>query len=286
MLQNHFTLQQTRQSLYQELRKVYPEGESASIVRLILDHIGYPATECISNPQREPGSATIAQINEIVSEIHTHKPIQYILGYTYFCDLKIGVNENVLIPRPETEEMVYKIFNRYPHYPGRIMDLGTGSGCIALALKHRFPEAMVSGLDLSMDALELAAENSRNNRLDVNWMEGNILKGASWKGEDGFDLIVSNPPYVLNSERSMMDANVLEFEPQQALFVDDHDPLVFYDEIAAFCRKFLNDGGSLWVEINERFGTETALLFEKAGLINIAILKDIHEKERFIKANR
>lgn len=256
------------------------------MMRLILDHIGYPTTECISNPHLEPGSATIAQINEIVTEIHTHQPIQYILGYTYFCGLKIGVNEKVLIPRPETEEMVYKIIEQLHHSPGRILDLGTGSGCIALALKSQFQDTEVHGLDSSTGALEVASENARNNGLVVNWMKGDILKGVSGSQENGFDLIVSNPPYVLEGERSMMDTNVLEFEPGKALYVDDNNPLVFYHAIAAIWVKYLNKGGSIWVEINERFGAETVRLFKQADLENIAIMKDIHEKERFIRATR
>ena len=234
----------------------------------------------------EPDSASIAQINEIVSKIHTHQPIQYILGYTDFCGLKISVNENVLIPRPETEEMVYKIIEQLHHPPDRILDLGTGSGCIALALKNRFQETEVYGLDASTVALKVASENARNNGLVVTWMEGDILKDVSRWDKNGFDLIVSNPPYVLEGERSMMDTNVLEFEPGKALYVDDSDPLVFYHAIATTWVKYLNEGGSIWVEINERFGAETARIFKQADLENITILKDIHEKERFIRAKK
>lgn len=286
MLRNHSTLQQTRSYLNQELRKIYPEGESTSMVRLILDHIGYPTTECISNPHMEPDSATIVQINEIVSEIHTGKPIQYILGYTYFCDLKITLNKSVLIPRPETEEMVYKIIIHCFRPPIHILDIGTGSGCIALALKDRFKEATIYGLDVSRKALEVASENGVMNELDVNWIEKDIMREATLNGENGFDLIVSNPPYVLNSERAIMNDNVLDYEPVDALFVEDSDPLVFYRTIASFSKKQLNEKGTVWVEINERLGTETASLFEKAGFQHVTILKDIHEKERFIRAEK
>lgn len=234
----------------------------------------------------DPGSATIAQINEIVSKIHTYQPIQYILGYTHFCGLKIRVNENVLIPRPETEEMVYKIMEQLDQPPGRILDLGTGSGCIALALKNQFQETEVYGLDSSTAALMVASENGLYNGLAVNWMEGDILKGVSRNNDNGFDLIVSNPPYVLNSERPMMDTNVLEFEPGEALYVDDKDPLVFYQAMAAIWVEYLNKDGRIWAEINERFGADTARIFKQAEFENITILKDIHEKERFIMATR
>jgi len=286
MLQNRATLQQIRLYLLQELGKKYPEGESASMARIILDHAGHPASSYLKDPDQVPGPVTVVQINEIVSEIHTGKPIQYILGYTYFCDLRIIVNENVLIPRPETEEMVFKIIQHYHEPPKSILDIGTGSGCIALALKHRFTEATITGLDVSPKALDVAAENGRNNSHEVNWIEGDILHETHWSYENGFDLIVSNPPYVRNSERAIMDANVLDYEPGNALFVDDTDPLVFYKKIASLGANHLNDHGILWVEINEQMGGKTAALFKKAGFQKVTIVKDIHEKERFIRANK
>jgi len=286
MLQNHATLQQARFYLLQELRRKYPEGESASLARIILDHTGYPPSTYLKDPDQVPGPVTVAQINEIVSEIHTGKPIQYILGYTYFCDLKITLNKSVLIPRPETEEMVYKIIIHCFRPPIHILDIGTGSGCIALALKDRFKEATIYGLDVSRKALEVASKNGVMNGLDVNWIEKDIVREATLNGENGFDLIVSNPPYVLNSERAIMNDNVLDYEPVDALFVEDSDPLVFYRTIASFSKKQLNKKGTVWVEINERLGTETASLFEKAGFQHVTILKDIHEKERFIRAEK
>ncbi len=286
MLQYHATLQQIRFYLLQELRKIYPESESASILHLILDHAGYPSSVCLRDPERVPGSSTVVQINEIVSEIHTAKPIQYILGHTHFCDLKIRVNESVLIPRPETEEMVYKIMDRSSQPPDRIIDMGTGSGCIALALKNRFPNSIIYGFDLSQAVLQVAYENGFSNELEVNWLQGDILDETTWIVDAGFDLIVSNPPYVLNSERAMMNVNVLEFEPEEALFVADSNPLAFYDSIASFSKKHLNDCGEVWVEINEQLGSETALIFENAGFRHVTILKDIHEKERFIRVEK
>ena len=286
MLHDQSTLQQVRFNLHLELRKMYPEEESASLARLILEHTGFPSERILREPQLVPGPPTIVQINEIVSEIHTGKPLQYILGYTHFYDLKIRVNQNVLVPRPETEEMVYRIIERISTPPHRILDVGTGSGCIALALKHRFPETEVYGIDVSTTALELAAENGRYHGLDVIWKDENILDSHSWKNYGGFDLIISNPPYVLNSERSEMLKNVLDFEPGGALFVEDHNPLVYYKAIAEYCEKYLKHGGTLWVEINERFGPATAQKLKEAGFRHVTILKDIHEKERFIEATR
>ena len=286
MLQNHATLQQIRFSILQELRKIYPEGESSSILRLILDHAGYPSSVYLRDPDRVPGAGTVAQINEFVSEIHTGKPIQYILGYTNFCDIKISVNESVLIPRPETEEMVHHIIAQSSHAPDCILDIGTGSGCIALALKNQFSRATVHGIELSQSALKVASENGLGTGLEVNWIKGDILNESTWNTGTGCDLIVSNPPYVLRSERTMMKPNVLEFEPDEALFVEDANPMLFYSAIAAFSMEHLNDNGKVWVEINERLGAETAYVFERAGFHHVTILKDIHDKERFIRIEK
>ncbi len=286
MLANRATVKQIKFHLQQEFRKRYPEGESASLVRLVLDHFGYPPSAYLNDPDQVPDPDIQWQIKEIVDEIHTGKPIQYILGSTQFCELKIIVHSGVLIPRPETEEMVYKIRDRLDVEPRNIMDLGTGSGCIALALKNQFPEADVWGLDVSRSALEIARENGRINRLDVTWMYGNLLEEIDQSSEQKFDLVVSNPPYVLNSERIHMSSHVLDFEPEEALFVEDADPLQYYRQIASYCKIHLVQGGVLWLEINERLGSETSRLIEEAGFQQVTLLKDIHEKERFIEARR
>ena len=286
MFQNHATISQIRFYLLKELQKTYSENESSSIARLILEHVGYPSSAYLHDPNRIPETVNKAQITEIVSEIHTGRPIQYILGYTYFCEMKIRVDESVLIPRPETEEMVLNISSDFGPPGKRIIDLGTGSGCIALALKKQFPEADVSGVDLSKDALDTSTKNGDLNNLKVNWFHGDLLDSELLKAEADFDLVVSNPPYVLKSERELMTKNVLEFEPGSALFVNDSDPLIYFRSIAAFCINKLESGGTFWVEINERFGKETARLFNKAGFEHVAIIKDIHGKERFVNGRK
>ena len=265
---------------------MYPETESISLTRIILEHVGYPPSVYIRDPDQLPGPAFVAQINEIVSELNTGRPIQYILGYTYFCDLKIRVSEKTLIPRPETEEMVYTIINHCKEPPAHILDIGTGSGCIALALKNRYSEAEIKGIDISTEALQVASENGHKNQLDVEWISGDILNEDSWKNFEVFDLIVSNPPYVTNNERSMMHPNVLKFEPCNALFVEDGNPLLFYRAIGDLGMKKLNETGSLCVEINERLGSETSHILKTTGFSRVTILKDIHEKERFIRAKK
>ena len=254
MLQNHATISQIRFHLLKELQLTYSEDESSSIARLILEHVGYPSSVYLQDPNRIPETVNKAQITEIVSEIHTGRPIQYILGYTYFCEMKIRVDESVLIPRPETEEMVLNMSSDFDLPGKRIIDLGTGSGCIALALKKQFPEADVSGVDLSKEALATSIKNGNLNKLKINWFHGDLLDSELLKTEADFDLVVSNPPYVLKSERELMTKNVLKFEPGSALFVNDSDPLIYFRSIAAFCINKLKSGGTFWVEINERFG--------------------------------
>jgi release factor glutamine methyltransferase len=286
MLQNRATLKQIRFHLLSELRQIYTENESDSIVRLIMEHLGYSLSVSLREPDIIPASSVHAQINDIVTDIHTGSPIQYILGYTYFCDLKLEVDKQVLIPRPETEEMVEHIKVRTKDPFHRIIDLGTGSGCIALALKQYFPDAEVWGVDKSQEALSVAGVNGRKNKLHVNWGELDLLNQQPMEQSVQFDLVVSNPPYVMNRERKLMAHNVTAFEPESALFVDDNDPLIFYRAIASFCSRHLADGGKIWVEINEQFGKECAKVFEEGGLSSVQIHKDIHEKDRYINARR
>lgn len=290
MLQNHATLQQIRFRLLEELRQIYTENESDAMVRLIMEHMGYPLDLALRDPLQVPEPSVIAIVDKIIAEMRTGKPIQYVLGQTHFCDLTIRVNPFVLIPRPETEAMVEHIKERAGE-PARlrlrrIMDLGTGSGCIALALKHAFPDAEVWGADISEDALSLAQENGRLNHLQVNWLHLDLLNMQIPEPWAPFSLVVSNPPYVLKSERNEMAPHITEFEPGLALFVEDHDPLVYYRAIASFCNRFLSVKGEMWVEIHEKMGKETSLLFEKHGFSQVSILKDIHEKERYIHARR
>lgn len=286
MLQNRATLKQIRFHLLSELRQIYTENESDSIVRLVMEHLGYPLSVSLREPDLAPNPSINTQINEIVAEIHSGLPIQYILGETHFCDLNIGVDKGVLIPRPETEEMVEHIKARIKDPIHRIIDLGTGSGCIALALKKYFPDAEVWGVDISQEALRVAEENGRKNNLEVKWGELDLLNLHSMEQSPLFDLVVSNPPYVMNSERGMMARNVTEFEPESALFVADDNPLIFYRAIASFCNSHLADRGEIWVEINEQLGSETASLFKKEGFSKARVLRDIHEKERYINAGR
>lgn len=287
MLSSPASLKQIRFYLLDQLRKLYSEQESAAISRMILEHSGYPRSLYLSDPEHLADPEAIVQINKILSDIHTGKPVQYILGYTDFLELSISVNEHVLIPRPETEELVQHILSAYCEHSGAglsMIDLCTGSGAIALSLKQFCSKARVTGLDISSGALKVARINAKLNELEVHWLEADLLKPDNTLSEDKFDLIVSNPPYVRDSEKELMSSNVLNFEPHLALFVRDEDPLLFYRAIADFCLRHLKPGGHLWLEINEALGESTATLFKEKGFREVEIIRDIHEKERFIHA--
>ena len=286
MLQNRATLKQIRFYLLSELRQIYTENESDSIARLILEHFGYPLAVSLRDPDRVSAPEVASEINIIMAEIRSGQPIQYVLGNTEFCGLSIRVNKNVLIPRPETEEMVEHITAGTRVALRRIIDLGTGSGCIALALKKHFPEAEVWGIDRSREALLVAGENGRNNKLHVIWGYQDLLNIHPLDHWEAFDLVVSNPPYVLEGERKSMARHILDHEPSSALFVKDDEPLVFYHAIASFCKKYLAEEGEIWVEINEKFGKETSGLFKSEGFSRVRVIKDIHGKERYINACR
>lgn len=219
-------------------------------------------------------------LKNIFQRLQKNEPIQYILGEIFFLKLPLYVNKKVLIPRPETEEMVLDICRVISGGKIKIADIGTGSGCIALSLKKEFIEARVDAMDINPKSLEVARKNAERNDLEVNFIEKDILQAESLG--DMYDLIVSNPPYVCESEKSCMSERVLGFEPSIALFVDDNDPLIFYKKIISLAEKNLNDGGWLFFEINEKFGKEVASLM--FNFQNVTINKDINGKDRWIRA--
>lgn len=220
-----------------------------------------------------------------LQELKASKPIQYLIGKTEFFDLELSVNKDVLIPRPETEEMVYHIRDNYSarKAPQKILDVGTGSGCIALSMKKLFPQAKVLAIDISPLALAVAEKNAVLNGLEVVFKRIDMLKTADYELlPSDFDLIISNPPYVLISERKKMKENVLFYEPESALFVNDSEPLIFYQSILNFCKDHLCKTGELYLEINESFGEELSSKLSKLFPI-VNLMKDINGTDRFIK---
>ena len=277
-------MQDSIQHIRTELAGLYPVTEINAMHRLIIETVcGWSFSEQQFRKTEIIGAAEAEKIKTIVGRLKTAEPLQYILGETHFMGLKIKVTPDVLIPRPETEELVDLIISDKPENDCRILDIGTGSGCIALALKSRLAQAEISGIDISAKALEIARKNSKINGLDIHFFQADILNWQKLDWPD-FDVIVSNPPYITESEKKLMHKNVLDFEPENALFVADANPLLFYDAIARFASEKLRWGGRIYFEINENFGEETKKMAAGFGFIQIAIVTDIHGKSRFVKA--
>jgi release factor glutamine methyltransferase len=276
------TLKEIRNYFTTRLKKIYPEQEISSITNLIFKTLlGIERLHLLTEPNQIISSLLVNQIIQICHELETGKPIQYILGETSFCNCIIKVNNQTLIPRPETEELVELIIMENIGFKDRILDIGTGSGCIAIAIKKNLEEAELTGIDISDGALQMASNNAKLNKVNVSFLKRDILKYDS--GTIPYaEIIVSNPPYVMESEKLKMKKNVLDFEPHNALFVPDEDPLIFYNAIIDLSLKNLLNGGRIYFEINERKGGEICALLESAGYSEVRIIKDINSKERFV----
>ena len=225
----------------------------------------------------------IPNIEDITEELSEGRPLQYIIGKTEFYGLDFAVREGVLIPRPETEQLVEWAIRRAKRYAQpRILDLCTGSGCIAISLAHALPQATVTAIDLSSDALAVARENCTSLNVDVELLKDDVLGELPTLGEREFDIIVSNPPYIPRSEQSLMRVNVTQYEPDMALFVDDNNPLLFYEAIACYAKKHLRKGGSLLFEVHESYATATVEMLQAKGFDHISLRKDFLDKPRMI----
>ncbi|QGY44935.1 peptide chain release factor N(5)-glutamine methyltransferase [Maribellus comscasis] len=279
-------MQSLIQYIEKELKGLYPAEEIRSFIRLIFEQVcELNYTQLLLSRDRILSQEKKEKMEEIVKRLKTFEPIQYILGETEFYGLQLKVNTAVLIPRPETEELVQWILQTNQLKSPVILDVGTGSGCIALALKKELPAAVLTAIDISETALENAKENAKTNRLDIQLLNGDIL---NWEGQrwEQYDVIVSNPPYVRTMEKETMQANVLDYEPELALFVSDSDPLVFYRRIGEFSWENLRKDGFLFFEINENLGMEMAELLSAQGFRNVEIKKDIRGKERMLCCQR
>lgn len=269
----------------EQLCSIYDYEEANSLILILLEHyFKIDRIKMALDPDLRLSESEMLTFHFAVKDLLKNKPIQYIIGETEFCDLKFKVNENVLIPRPETAEMVYKIVNNQQSTVNRhrsIIDIGTGSGCIAISLAKAFPESQVFALDVSEEALKVAKENSISNNVNVNFINDDILNLKN-KIETKFDIIVSNPPYVRDLEKAEMHNNVLEWEPHKALFVSDNDPLIFYRGILEFAKSHLKENGEIWFEINEFLSKEMSDLCHELGFSNVEIHKDFRGKERIL----
>lgn len=223
-------------------------------------------------------------LNEALDRLSAGEPLQYVLGTSYMCGLTFQVDSRVLIPRPETSELAeWVVSDLKSMKAGRLLDIGTGSGCIAITLSHRLQDWTIEGWDESEGALEVAESNNRLNGTGVSFRKIDILDESAWKEKTVFDVIVSNPPYITESERPDMEHTVLDYEPHTALFVPDNDPLLFYRTIADFCRGHLSFGGVLYFEINPLYAGELVPMFRYKGFSKVELRNDISGKSRFIK---
>ena len=260
------------------LLKNYEKNEIKSLTYITIQKIiGLDKSKTIINSNKKLSDFQIKKINNILNRLKNNEPIQYILNESKFYDLDFKLNSNVLIPRPETEELVKIALN---HTFNDVLDVGTGSGCIAITLAKK-TNANITGIDICKNAILTAKENSRINNVKVNFLKKNIFHYNTTKK---FDLIISNPPYVLESEKILIKKNVIDHEPHTALFVNDNDPLIFYKKIISFGKKRLKNNGMILFEINEKKDQDIFNLLQKEGYFGIKIFKDIYNKNRFAKA--
>ena len=278
-------LAEIKKVLVEKLSGIYPLKEAENLVNmLILHYFGLSRAMQQVQIERKLSVPEVQVIQGAAKRLLNSEPIQYVLGSTEFYGLRIEVGQGALIPRPETEELVGKIIGDNPDTDFEILDIGTGSGCIALALKNVLPCCGVTAIDVSAGALSLARKNAKKLNLDIDFRQCNILNTeACWLTLcKSFHIIVSNPPYVLQKEKKEMADNVLKYEPHLALFVEDAGPLLFYRKIMDFARKALKSGGKLYLEINANYAAETASLFEKDTFNSPEILADLYGKSRFL----
>ena len=278
-------IKEYRAHFIKELLSFYDEKEIESFFYLILEkNHQLKRIDLALNPEMIMDGHHLKQWKSIVSDLKIHQPIQYILEETYFYGLPFYVDENVLIPRPETEELVELIIAKnlkiHKSENLKIVDIGTGSGCIAIALAKNIPNAEVCAIDVSDKALALAKRNAELNEVEITFLQKNILETDDL--EQTFDIIVSNPPYVRNLEKAEINANVLKYEPHLALFVEDDNALLFYKKIAHLAKKNLKLNGQLYFEINQYLGKETVELLQELGFQHIELLKDIYGNDRMI----
>lgn len=281
------TLNEARTVLTKELKDVYDSDELKNIIDLILEHItGLARIDQVKNKIPYLTCTQLEDLDVIAERLKKNEPIQYVLGEAWFAGMKFKVNKNVLIPRPETEELVDWIVKEVASHKipaASIIDIGTGSGCIPVTLKKKLPQANVTAIDVCSEALFTATENAIQQNAEVNFILLDFLDEETWNELENFDIIVSNPPYVKQSEKDSMHDRVTSFEPHLALFVPGNDPLLFYKKLSSFALKHLKPGGSLFVEINETLGSDIVELFRSSGFTDVQLKKDMQGKDRMVK---
>jgi release factor glutamine methyltransferase len=281
------TAKQIHSLFFNELNSFYSKNELIAIWKHCLDFVLIMTPIIfITHPQDDLNDEKVLKLKEAIRSLKNQEPIQYITGKAWFCDSVFNVNPSVLIPRPETEELVEEVCNSIPQGPVNVMDIGTGSGCIAISIKKKKPMCNLVAIDISEDALDTATNNAVQilGETSVSFINRDVLKrdfAEIFKVK--FDIIVSNPPYIPIAEKDTLNENVLNFEPHLALFCPD-DPLLFYKAIAIHAKQLLKPNGLLFFEIHENFALEVQQMLEKDNFCDIEILNDFHEKARIVKA--
>ncbi|UGS21786.1 peptide chain release factor N(5)-glutamine methyltransferase [Flavobacterium cyclinae] len=291
-------LKQYKTHFFDSLQGIQDEQEIESFFFILTEYLhNLKRVDVALNPNFELSEDDVEKWNVILAELQLEKPIQYITGEAWFFGLRFEVNENTLIPRPETEELVDWILSssitQHPT-PLTILDIGTGSGCIPISLKANLPQANVSAIDVSEKALEVAKRNATSNKVEINFIQTNILEVEDLSQlpstitdyQSPYNIIVSNPPYVRNLEKEEIKKNVLDYEPHLALFVEDTDALLFYRKIAQLALRNLSPNGLLFFEINQYLGKEMVELLENLGFKNIELKKDMYGNDRMIKCKK
>ena len=276
-----------RQEFYSRLQAIYPETEIAGMYGILLeDCMDISRVEAALRAHKTIPESELNQMHRVLDRLSKQEPIQYILGKTSFYGLSLNVSPATLIPRPETEELVSWILSDLDKKTTKIkgVDIGTGSGCIALALKNNLANAEITAVDVSKEALEIVRQNVKELGLPMEVLQLDILKNSLPK--EGLDFIVSNPPYVCETEKLEMRANVLDYEPDIALFVDDSNPLIFYDRILDVAKESVKEEGSVYFEINERFAEDIIKLAKEKGWKNNQVKKDIFGRDRMMRCRR
>ncbi|MCW3118191.1 MAG: Release factor glutamine methyltransferase [Chitinophagaceae bacterium] len=280
------TIQEARKLLTGNLAGIYDSGEAENISDWVIEHVtGFDKKSCMADPNTVLSTPQVEQLQKATARLITQEPVQYVLNESWFCGFKFYVDNNVLIPRPETEELVEWIISnlKFPLQKFNILDIGTGSGCIAISLKRKIRKAGVWGCDISDAALNIARLNAETLGAEINFLHIDFLNTSERNSLPAFDIIVSNPPYVPQKDKKQMHSNVLDYEPHTALFVPDNDPLIFYKAIADFGKTHLAATGSIFLEIHEDFGQDVKSLFLSKGYLTAEIKKDMQERERMMR---
>ncbi len=279
-------MQLTIKKIKETLSPAFTQGEIKNIIRIIFEKLkGYSQVDIIMRQDEILSDFIKNEIDNVLKRLLKHEPIQYIFNEAYFHGFHLKVNRYTLIPRPETEELVDFIIKDNHDSDLRVLDIGTGSGAIAIALARSLRFPIVDAIDISQKALETAEENAKQLKVKINFDRKDILK-INNEDNELYDIIVSNPPYITEQEKNGMEQNVLDYEPHNALFVPDNNPLLFYRAITLYAIKALKPGGNIYFEINSRFGKETAKLLSDNNFINTMIIKDMYGLDRFVSASK